>query len=163
MIFKIFHSWILPFKAGQFSSHKVTKGQAGNIDIIIAAMQEIHRHIQNIIHPPCIAKIRLKHKSRNTASIGIGICPGLRPRRFQPGRYTIFKRRVRKQGSGNWLKRKRGSEFAHHIAFICVIQIHLNRTGTQHHIQTEITALWHIFAHNFIAPLWHPGNIAAPP
>ena len=84
MVFEIRHARELTFMPFQHTVEKITKGLTRHINIVIPAMQKIHRHIKDIVDPLLITEIGVKHTGRHTAARGIGIGPGMRAAGQQP-------------------------------------------------------------------------------
>ena len=162
MILKIGHGRQLPLESGEHTIHEIAEGLSGNIDIVVAAMQEIHRHIEDIIDPLFIAEIGVEHTGRNTASRSVGIRPGMRPRRQEAGGLAILEGRVCKQRRRHRLECERGTELLAHVGLVREVEVHLHRAGTQHHIKAKRADLRHVTAHDPVAAFRHEADVFTP-
>ena len=159
MILKIGHGRQLPLESGEHTIHEIAEGLSGNIDIVVAAMQEIHRHIEDIIDPLFIAEIGVEHTGRNTASRSVGIRPGMRPCRQKAGRLAILEGRVCKQRRRHRLQCERRAELLAHVGLVREIEVHLHRAGAQHHIEAERADFWHVTAHDPVTAFRHEADV----
>jgi hypothetical protein len=71
--------------------------------------------------------------------------------------------RVGEERGGHRLQRQADAELLHHVGFRGEVQVHLHRAGAQHHVEAEVALLGHVFAHDLVAPLGHPGDVLARP
>ena len=104
MILEIGHGWKLAFEARKHTVHIIAERLASDINVIIAAMQEIHWHIKDVVDPLFISKVIIEHTGGNTAARCICIGPSMSACRHHSRGDTILEWRIGKQRRCHWLE-----------------------------------------------------------
>ena len=94
-----------PWHAGQLARHQVAERLAGDVDIALAVLDEIHRHVERVIDPALEAHAGLERPRQHARAIGIGVAPDFRAEGKKAVGLSFGERRIRKQRGRNWLQR----------------------------------------------------------
>src|SRR6185437_9035334 len=119
------------------------------------------RHIEHVIDIALEAEALLEHEGQHARAVGIDVGPDMAAIAEIARGLALDERRVGEQRGGDRLQRQAGAELAHHVGLGLEIQIHLNRAGAQHHVETELALLRHVAAHHGITPFGHPRHVVA--
>ena len=150
-------------QGGQAVGHEAAERLARQVDIGVAALGEIHRHIQRIVGIALIAEAVAEDEVQHPCPVRIGVGPDIRARAEEAVGLSFRERTTGEQGGGDRLQGQRCPEFGHHVGLVREVQIRLDGAGAQHHVEAELALLRHIVPHDDIAALGHDRHFLAPP
>ena len=148
---------------GQFALHEVAEALAQRVDILPVAIDEIHRHIERVLHIAFKPHAVFKHKRQHTGARAIQIAPNARAPAFVTVRLAFEEGRVRKQRGGHRLQRQRDAEFLDHVGLVREVEVHLHGAGPVHHLFSVGADLVHIVGHQLVTPLGHHRHLFVRP
>ncbi len=148
---------------GQLSVHQVAERLPGDIDIAVAALDEIHRHGQRVVDVALEPHPRLERPRQHPGAIAIRIAPDLRAKREIAVRPSLGERRICEHRGRHRLQRQRDPQLLHHVRFRREIEVRLHRAGAVHHVEAELADLGHVCGHDPVAALGHHRDLGATP
>ena len=149
--------------AGQFARHQIAERQARHVDILIAALQEIHRHVERVIGVTLEAHAVLERERQHAGAVLVGVGPDLRAERQEAVGLALGERRIGEQRGADRLQRERDAQLLHHVGFGGEVVVGLDRAGPVHHVEAERADLRHILGHDAIAALGHARHVGPRP
>ena len=147
----------------QPAGHEIAEGLAAGVQIAAAAIDEIHRHVENVVDPALEAEAVLEREGQHAGAVRVGIGPDMGAPAFEAVRLALGEGRVGEQRRRDRLERQADAELLRHVGFGGIVEIDLHRAGPGHHVEAEIALLRHVIAHDAVAALGHPGHVLAPP
>ena len=154
---------MLARQLSELPGEQVAKTRAAHIVIMLAALHEIHRHIERVVDIAFEAHAVLEGKRQHPGARAISVTPDFRAHRQKAVRLTIGKGRVGEHRGRDRLQRQPDAQFFDHVHFRLVVQIHLHRRSAEHHVETERADLGHVARHDRIALLRHDRHGRARP
>ena len=89
----------------QLPRHVFAERAAGQIDVILAPVHKIHRHIQNIVGIALEPEPILEHEIQHAAPVRIGVGPDMAAVGHEAVRLALLERRVGEQRRRQRLQR----------------------------------------------------------
>ena len=143
--------------------HEVAEPAAGHVDVVAVSIDEIHRHV---VHQPggilLEAESILEHHRRDAGAVVVGVGPDKGAVGLEAVRPALGEGGVGEQCGGQRLQQQPAAQFAHHVGFGGVVEVHLYGTGAGHHVQAARPDQRHVAAHDGVAALRHPRQVLAP-
>ena len=99
----------------------------GGVDIAIAALDEIHRHVERIIDPALEPHAGLEGPGQHAGAVGIGVEPDLRAEREKAVGLALGERRVGEHRGRDRLQREPDAQLLDHVGFGREIEVRLHR------------------------------------
>ena len=128
---------------------------ASDIAIILAALDEIHRHVEGIVDIALEAHAVLEDERQHAGAIVIGRAPDRGALRQVAVQAPVGERRIGEQGGREGLQRDRHPKLLDHVGFAGEIVVRLDGTGPEHHVEAAGADLGHVARHDGIAALRH--------
>ena len=94
-------------------------------------------------------------------AVGVGVLPDMAAEALVAVGLALGERRVGEQRGRDRLERQADTELLHHVGFGRIIEIHLDGTGAQHHVEAEAADLRHVIEHDRVAALGHDRQLGA--
>ena len=135
---------------------------AAHIDIFAIAVDEIHRHIENIIRVCFEAETFVEDEGQHPGPVRIRIGPDETAKTLVSTRLAFDKGRIGEKGGCNRLQCETNPHFLNHVRFRSEVQVDLNGAASKHHIETVVALLRHVLTHDLITAFRHPTDILAP-
>ena len=142
---------------------QIAKRLPGHIDVLVAALDEVHRHVERIVDPALETHAGLERPGQHAAAVGIGVAPDFRAEREKAVWLSFGEGRVREQCRRYRLERQRDAQLLHHVGFRREVEVRLHRAGAVHHVEAEPAHLRHVGRHDAIAALRHHRHLGALP
>ena len=146
---------------GSLPARRSRNDWPGHVDIVVAALDEIHRHVERVVDPALEAHARLERPRQHAGAIIVGVAPDFRAERQKAVGLAVGERRVGEQRRRNRLQRQRHAQLLDHVGFRGEVEIGLHRAGAIHHVEAERADLRHIGGHDLVAALGHFRHVGA--
>ena len=146
----------------QAAGHVGAERLPGHVLVGAAALDEVHRHVQQPLDVALEAEPLLEHQRRHPGPGVVHVRPHPGAAGQQAARLALDERRVGEQRRRHRLQRQRHAQLAGHVGLAGVVQVHLHGAGPQHHVQAVLPDQGHVAAHDGIAALGHPRHLVPP-
>ncbi len=151
-------------QGGQLALQEIAKRLAAGIDVLAVAIDEVHRHIEQIIGIALEAHAGFEGEGQRPGAAGHRLSgPDLRAVALEAARLAFDEGRVGEKRRGDRLQRQRDAQLLHHVGFVGEVEVDLHGTGAGHHVDAERAHLRHVVAHDLIAGARHPLGLVARP
>src|SRR5262245_13639060 len=90
-------------QARKSSLHQVAERLAGDVDVALPALDEVHRHTERIVDVTFESHARLERPWQHAGAVRIGVAPDLRAERQKPVWLALGKGRIGEHRRGNRL------------------------------------------------------------
>ncbi len=150
-------------KGRKLAVEKVPERGARHVDIAPVAIDEVHRHVERVVHIALETHARLEGEGQEPGAIGVGVAPDLGAVRLEAVGLAVGERRIGEECGGDRLERKAHAQFGDHVPLIAEIHVHLHRRGAEHHVEPMAPSLRHIARHDAVALLRHHRGLAERP
>ena len=114
--------------------------------IAVAALDEIHRHVERVVDIALEAHAGLERERQHAGAVVVGVAPDFRAERQEAVRLAFGERRIGEQRGRDRLQRERDAQLLHHVGFGGEVEIGLHRAGAVHHVEAERADLRHVGA-----------------
>ena len=118
--------------AGQrrkFAGHQIAERLPRHVDITFAALDEIHRDVERVIHPALETHARLEGPRQHAGAGRVGVAPDFRAEGKKAVGLALGERRIGEQRGADRLQRQRDAQLLHHVGFeeksrlVCTVQV----------------------------------------
>ena len=133
MVYPVGHRGLFTGKRRQIAFHKIPKRLPRGVDIGSVAVNEVHRHVEQVIDVAFETEAVLENERQHAAAVGVGVGPDVAAVGQEPGWLSFLERRVRPERRGDRLQCQRDPEHLHHGGFGIEIQVDLHRASGLHH------------------------------
>ena len=147
----------------ELARHQIAERLAGDVDVFVAALDEIHRHVERVVDPALEAHARLERPRQHAGARVVGVAPDFRAEREKAVGLAFGERRVGEERGRDRLQRERDAQLLHHVGFGGEVEIRLHRAGAIHHVEAERADLRHVGRHDPVAALRHHRDLGARP
>ena len=147
----------------ELTFHEIAEALAADVEIAALAVEEVHRHVEDVVDVALEAHAVLEHEVQHAAAVGVRVGPDMAAVALEAVWLALGEGRVGEQRRGNRLQRQRGAELAHHVGFVGEVEVDLHGAGPVHHVEAKAALLGHVGAHDVIAGLGHLRHLVAPP
>ena len=138
---------------------EIAEGLAKRVDVLAVAVDEIHRHIEDILHPGLEPEAFVEDKGDHAGAGIVQMPPDIVAIAFHAVRLALEEGRIGEERIGHRLQRHGDAHLLDHVRLGGEIQVHLNRTGPAHHDLTGGADVLHIGVHQLVPPLGHQGHV----
>ena len=142
---------------------KIPERSAGDVDIAVVAVDEVHGHVERVVHVTLKAHAVLEGERQHAGAVGIGVAPNFRAIGLKPIGLAFGEGRVGEERGGHRLEREPDAELLHHVRLAAEIHVHLNRRGAEHHVEAVAPAGRHVPHHDAVALLGHERQLLKRP
>src|SRR5215468_6711277 len=97
-------------QARKSSLHQIAERLAGDVDVALPALDEVHRHPERIVDVTFESHARLERPWQHAGAVRIGVAPDLRAERQKPVALALAERRIGEYRGGNRMQRQRDTE-----------------------------------------------------
>ena len=161
MVGEVRHERLLALEPFQPPVQEVAEALAGDVVIEAVAVDEVHRHIEREVQIALIAEAVLEHEGQHAGPVRIGVRPDVAAEGEEAVRPAFGEGRIGEERGGERLEGEADAELAGHVAFRGVIEVGLDGTGAQHHVEAERADLRHVVQHDLVAALGHDRQLGA--
>ena len=148
---------------GQLSLQEIAEALAKRIDIGPVAIDEIHRHIERVVHPSFEPEAVLENEGQHPGAGIVQGPPDTAAPRLVAVHFAFEEGRVGKKGRRDRLQSQRHAQFLHHVGLGPEIEVHLHGAGAAHHGRAHGADLLHVAVHQLVTPLGHQRHVLMRP
>ena len=146
-------------KRRQLAVDEVAEALARGVDILAVAEDEVHRHVERIVAVALVTEALVEHEGKHSGPRRVGVFPDMASEALVAVGLAFRERRVGEQGRRDRLQGEADTELLYHVGFGTIVQINLNGTGAEHHVEPEIADPRHVAKHDRVSALGHDRQV----
>jgi len=152
--------WCSPSGVVKPSREVGAKGDVVGV-VVVVPLDEEHRHVEGVVDVAFPAKRLVEQPRQQPAAVGVDVLPGRRAPRADPGLAALDEGRIGEQRGDQRRDAHAQAQPLAALGLVGVVEISLDRTGPQHHVEGQLAARREVGPHDVVAALGHDVDLVA--